>query len=146
MSRPNWNARMRTNDICAAQAISCTLYRWPTCVRDPADSDNNSADMLLQVAHNNEGTRCIRRSQLLCRNQMLRGKTACHAAIWHGEIRLDRIHFQRLAILSFSPSITQISRCWRRAEAWTLTHIQNNLDLDADCSQMYATDECHLTL
>lgn len=25
---------------------------------------------------------------------MLRSKTACHAAIWHGEIRLDEIHLK----------------------------------------------------
>ena len=27
-------------------------------------------------------------------NPMLRSKTACHAAIWHGEIRLDEIQFK----------------------------------------------------
>lgn len=96
LSSYNWNAR--TNETREAEAISCTPSRWPTCLRGPADSDNNSTDAPLQVVHNNEGARCIRCSQLLRCNQMLRSKTACHAAIWHGEIRLDQIHFGRLAI------------------------------------------------
>lgn len=64
------------------------MSAWPT------DSDNNPTDTLLQVVDNNKGTPRIRCSQLVHYNQMLRSKTACHAAIWHGEIRLDEIHFK----------------------------------------------------
>ncbi len=64
------------------------MSAWPT------DSDNNPTDTPLQVVHNNKGTPRIGCSQLVHYNQMLRSKTACHAAIWHGEIRLDEIHFK----------------------------------------------------
>lgn len=62
---------------------------WPT------DSDSNPTDTPLQVAHNNKGGKPrIGCSRLVRCNQMLRSKTACRAAIWHGEIRLDEIHFK----------------------------------------------------
>lgn len=81
----------------------------------------------LQVVHNNKGTPRIGCSQLARYNQMLRSKTACHAAIWHGEIWLDEIHFkvQGLAYTSIQSAINKYQER-RRTEAWTLTHLQNN--------------------
>lgn len=88
----NENKRCRrSNFLCIA--LVTDMSAWPT------DSDNNPTDTPLQVVHNNKGTPRIGCSQLVHYNQMLGSKTACHAAIWHGEIRLDEIHFkvQRLA-------------------------------------------------
>lgn len=80
------SVRRGGNFLCAVKVTN--MSAWPT------DSDNNPTDTLLQVVGNNKGTPRIRCSQLVHYNQMLRSKTACHAAIWHGEIRLDEIHFK----------------------------------------------------
>lgn len=90
--------------MCTAEAIFCEL--WPTCLQDPPTL-TTIPQTQLQVVHNNKGTPRIRCSQLVHYNQMLQSKTACHAAIWHGEIRLDEIHFkvQTLAYSSIQSAI-----------------------------------------
>lgn len=69
----------------AAEAIFCVLYKWPTLSAWPADSDNNPADALLQVAHNNEGTPRIRRSQLL------HPTTECYGVKQHVMLPFDMV-------------------------------------------------------
>lgn len=107
MGWTHWNTWMKSNDKCLPQK------QFPVyCI---SDQHVCMTQRLWQQPHRykrykwliiTRGLLASRCSQLVRYNQMLRSKTACHAAIWHGEIRLDEIRFkmQEMQRLQRSPA------------------------------------------
>lgn len=87
----------------------------------PSDSDNKPTDTPLQTLHNNKASSHWTQSAVHY-NQMLRSKTACHAAIWHAEIRLDEIQFKVQEVHSPARSDVQSALYKQRARGGALVH------------------------
>lgn len=105
MDWTQWNTRVKTNGKCLPQkqfSVYCISDQHVCMTHRFWQQPHRHTP--LQVVHNNKGTPRIGRSQLVHYNQMFRSKTACHAAIWHGKIRLDEIHFkvQEVSRLAYS--------------------------------------------